>query len=408
MMSSARSYSKRVRSDRADLWKSGRPLLTWLDIEITERCNNDCLHCSVNRPAADAEARSREMSAAEIVDIFRQAADLGCLSVRLTGGEPLLREDFEEIYQSARNLGLRVMIFTNATLISPRLASLFARMPPFEKLEVSIYGVRRESYEAVTRTPGSFDAAMRGIGLLAEKGIPFVVKSALLPPNKDEMDEFEGWTKNLRGMTEAPAYAMFFDLRARRDGEKNSLIRRLRIGPEEAHRFAVSRGEDQERELKDFLVLYSGLQGERLFTCNSSGGKGSVDAYGNFGHCLPMKHPDAVFSLRSGSLWEALSEFLPSLRALPARNPAYLQRCARCFIKALCLQCPAKSWSEHGTLDTPVDYLCDIAHFQARSLGFLEENEMAWTVDDWERRVGGQSLSQRRAGLVKPGCSEGL
>jgi sulfatase maturation enzyme AslB (radical SAM superfamily) len=57
-----------------------------------------------------------------------------------------------------------------------------------------------------------------------------------------------------------------------------------------------------------------------------------------------------------------------------ARNPEYLRRCARCFLKGFCEQCPAKSWSEHGNLDTPVEYLCEVAHAQARYMGWLADN----------------------------------
>ena len=73
--------------------------------------------------------------------------------------------------------------------------------------------------------------------------------------------------------------------------------------------------------------------------------------------------------------------------------PYYLKRCAVCFLKGLCEQCPAKSWMENGSLDTPVEYLCRIAHAQARHLGILEENENAWNVHNWKNRV--KSLSQR-------------
>ena len=69
----------------------------------------------------------------------------------------------------------------------------------------------------------------------------------------------------------------------------------------------------------------------------------------------------------------------PRLRELRATNPEYLRRCARCFLKGLCEQCPAKSWAEHGTLDTPVEYLCEVAHAQARWLGWLR-GRRAWNA----------------------------
>jgi len=75
------------------------------------------------------------------------------------------------------------------------------------------------------------------------------------------------------------------------------------------------------------------------------------------------------------------------LRDVRASNPDYLRRCAVCFLKGLCEQCPGKSWTEHGTLDTPVEYLCEAAHAQARWMGWLGEGERSWEVADGRERI---------------------
>jgi hypothetical protein len=76
-------------------------------------------------------------------------------------------------------------------------------------------------------------------------------------------------------------------------------------------------------------------------------------------------------------------------------NPAYLDRCGRCFLKGLCEQCPAKSWAEYGILDTPVEYFCGVAHAQAIAAGLLEPGEKSWTVVDGRERV---ERGERRRG----------
>jgi radical SAM protein with 4Fe4S-binding SPASM domain len=376
----------------AALWRDKKPLLGQLDIELTERCNNDCLHCCINLPASDRAARSREMSTGEVKRILDEAAALGCLQVRLTGGEPLLRPDFEELYLYARRLGLKVLIFTNARPITPHLADLLAHIPPLLAIEVTVYGMHAESYEAVTRAPGSFAQFWRGVNLLLERQVPFVVKGALLPPNRAEMDELEAWAADVVGMGTPPSYSMFFDLRVRRgeahpaDADKNRLIKSLRLSPEEG--LAVL-ARDRERYLagmRQFCAKFMELPGDRLFSCGAGLG-GCVDAYGRYQPCMMLRHSDAVYDLKTGSLQDALTNFFPRLREMRAANPNYLARCARCFLKGLCEQCPAKSWQEHGTLDAPVAYLCQIAHVQACYLGLLAKDENAWEVEDWRERV---------------------
>ncbi len=398
-----KSYATRVRSDLSPLWKDRKPLLSRLDIELTERCNNDCLHCSINRPAGDDEARRREMGTGFIKDLLGQAAALGCLTVRFTGGEPLLRSDFEDLYLEARRRGMRVMIFTNATLVTPHLAGLFSRVPPLEKMEVSVYGMNEQTSLAITRNPDAFEAARRGLRLLEDHHIPFVLKSVILPLNRGERAKFEDWAAGLMGGSGTPDFAVALDLRSRPDPARSELIRGLRLPPHEAAGHLTGMDRDGGEERRRFVADHGGGRGDRLFTCLEGGGAGAVDAYGHFQYCLTLRHPDTVYDLNRGSLREAVQELPPRLRRRRARNPDYLRRCGRCFLKALCLQCPAKSWAEHGTLDTPVDYFCRITHAQAQALGLLAPGEKAWTVTDWGARVGeGEGPRKGRGGENGP------
>jgi len=381
------SYVVKQDISRVSLWKSTQPLLGRLDMELTERCNNNCIHCCINLPADDFAAKETELSTDEIKKILKEAVSLGCLSVRFTGGEPLVRGDFEELYIFARKLGLKVLIFTNATLITAHLAGLFSRTPPLEKIEVTLYGMKKSSYEAVTRTPGSFEAAWQGINLLLERKIPFVVKGALLSPNKDEIDEFEKWSAAIPWMDKPPSYSMFFDLRCRRDNpQKNRLIEKNRLSAQEGLRVVTHRKDKYLKEMKEFCSKFIRPSGDKLFSCGSGHG-GCVDAYGKFQPCMMLRHPDCVYDLRKRFLKDALESFFPRMREKRATNPEYLAKCARCFLKGLCEQCPAKSWMEHGTLDTPVEYLCEVAHTQARYLGLIKDNEKAWEVDNWQERI---------------------
>ena len=383
------TYVTKIRMHKSPLWQNKGPLLTRLDVELTERCNNNCIHCYINLPPDDIKAKEKELSTEDIKYILKEAASLGCLKLRLIGGEPLLREDFEEVYLFARSLGLKVLIFTNGTLFTSQIADLFNRIPPLEKIEVSIYGMNRSSYEAVTRVSGSFEAAWRGIRLLFEHKIPFAVKSALLPSNKREMDEFESWALNIPWMDRTPSYSMFFDLRCRRDSEeKNSRIKSLRLSPEEGLKMLTRRKKEYFREMEEFCRKFIRPSGKHLFSCGAGKGGGCVDAYGNFQLCMMLKHPATIYNLKIGSLEDAMKNFFPKVRQLKSSHQIYLSHCSYCFLKGLCEQCPAKSWMEHGTLDTPVTYYCEIAHAQAKFLGLLKENEKAWEIKDWNERIG--------------------
>lgn len=363
-------------------------LLSHLDIELTERCNIACLHCYINKPAQDRAAQAREMSTAQVTGILDEAAALGCRTVRVTGGEPLLREDWEALYLHARRLGLTVTLCTNATLLTPHLADLFARIPPLERIEITVYGMTRASYDAVTRAPGSFEACRRGMGLLLERRVPFLVKSVLLPPNQDELAAFEAFAASLPWTDHPPGSTLSLNLRARRDSDaKNRRIRELRMAPEAGVAVLARHGERYLKEMRAFCARFTRPEGDTLFACGAGQANGSVDAYGRFQMCLLLRDPALTVDLGKTTLRAALTEVFPRRRESRAAHPDYLARCARCFLKGLCDQCPAKSWMEHGTLDTPVEYECAVAHAKARHLGLLADGEQAWDVQDWRERI---------------------
>lgn len=357
-----------------------------IDIELTERCNNNCVHCCINLQEDDTVASGREMDTGFVKEILRQAAEIGVFTVRFTGGEPTLRPDFAELYLYARRLGMQVILFTNARGITPELAGLLARYPPGRVVEVSVYGMSVETYDKVTRCSGAFDEFRRGVALLSAYKIPFIVKGPKLPFIKDEIDSFEAWAATIPAMDQLPAYSMNFDFRARRDSpEKNDLIARFRATPEESAAM-LAKQPDYLAEMAQFCSKYIGPHGDSLFNCGA-GHSVCIDAYGHAQACLPLRHPDFCVDLHGTTLKTALDERIPVMLEARATNPEYIRRCARCFLKGLCEQCPARSWTEYGTLDTPVEYLCEVAHAQARLLGLIGNDEYGWEVTDWKDRV---------------------
>lgn len=174
-------YVKKLKPKEFTIWKGKDPLLSHIDIELTERCNNNCIHCCINQPANDKYSLNREMDTEFIKGILTEAAILGCLTVRFTGGEPLLRHDFSQLYLFARRLGLHVILFTNARLITEKIALLFEQYPPGHVVEVSVYGMSRKSYERVAQHNGAYSEFLSGVDMLLRHQVPFIVKGLKLP-----------------------------------------------------------------------------------------------------------------------------------------------------------------------------------------------------------------------------------
>jgi radical SAM protein with 4Fe4S-binding SPASM domain len=180
---------------------------------------------------------------------------------------------------------------------------------------------------------------------------------------------------------------IFFDKRSRQDDpKKDRQIETLRLSPEDGLAIKTRNRHQYQKEMTEFCRKFLGPPGNELFGCGA-GNACCVDAYGCLQPCMSLRAPELTYDLRNGSLQEALRDFFPRLCDLRADNPKYMERCARCFLKGLCEQCPAKSWSETGCLDTPVELLCLSAHAEARWLGLIGPEEHAWEVWDWPSRI---------------------
>jgi len=339
------------------------------DLEVTSRCNNDCRHCYINLPANDTETKGRELTLEEIGRIAREAVQMGAVWCLITGGEPLLREDFPNIYLLLKRLGLLVSVFTNACLMTPEHAALFKRYPPRD-IEVTLYGGSKQTYERVTRRPGSFAAFQRGLNLLLDSGIRVRLKAMAMRSNFHELPAIATFCR-----ARTKDYFRFdplLHLRFDRDERRNSEIRAERLTPEEI--VALERADDERfSALKkgcDKLIHeeFTHIGCDHLFHCGAGSGSFNVSYDGKFRLCSSLWAPETMYDLRQGWLRDAWEQLVPQVRDMRSRRPEFLLRCRRCPIVNLCLWCPAHSYLETGELDTPIDYFCQVAHARAAAL----------------------------------------
>ncbi|MCI5122070.1 MAG: radical SAM protein, partial [Candidatus Electrothrix sp. AUS4] len=81
--------------------------------ELTRRCSFRCVHCYLGDQKEIRQNRHRELDTATVIKLFDEMVEAGTLFLQLTGGDPMLRPDFSEIYQEAVRRGLLVTVFCN-------------------------------------------------------------------------------------------------------------------------------------------------------------------------------------------------------------------------------------------------------------------------------------------------------
>ena len=354
-----------------NLWEraQNKRLPLSFDIEITARCNSDCRHCYINLPAGDQDALRKELSIDEISDIADQAVKLGALWCLLTGGEPLLRKDFADIYKMLKKKGLLVSVFTNACLLNEEHIQLFKKYPPRD-IEVTVYGVTRETYENVTRKSGSFTAFQRGLRLLFDNNIPVRLKSVAIRSNFHEFLEILDFCK--KNSKDYFRFDPLLNLRLDGNQYRNQEVIAERLTPQEivvAERLDQDRSRALEKSCIDLLQPNEINQPSQYkLNCSAGSTSFSISYDGHFRLCSTLVDPSTTYDLRQGSLEEAWFDFVPQTRRIEVENKKIIEQCHSCDLVNLCLWCPANAYLETGQMDEWSEYFCAVAHARAAAL----------------------------------------
>jgi MoaA/NifB/PqqE/SkfB family radical SAM enzyme len=336
------------------------PLLGTLD--LTYRCANDCRHCWL-RLAPDAKEAAAELPAAEIRRVVDEARAMGCREWAISGGEPMLRPDFAEIFEHVAARSAWYTLNTNGTLITPRIARLLRRKGT---TLVALYGATAAVHDAVTRRPGSFEALGHGLAYLKEAGAAFTVQ---VVPLRTNVGEYEAMVELARSWS--PSWrigATWLYLSASGDPAKNAEIAAERLDP--AAIAALDQAGAGGSEL---------LEGPAAAGCTSPGPAGlyaaclagrrdfHVDPYGGLSFCSFVKDPALRVDLRRTPFGAAWERDLPRLASAVLPSPAYADGCGSCELRADCKWCPVFAYLEAGDHSARIESLCAVARETRRA-----------------------------------------
>lgn len=332
-----------------------------VSIEVTRRCPLECLHCYNNLPMGDTDARSRELSKEEHFRVLDELVDMGCFWLLYTGGEIFARKDFPEIYTYAKTKGFLITLFTNGTILTEQIANYLAEWPPFS-IEITLYGRTRETYEALTGIPGSYDRCLRGIKLLKDRGLPLKLKTVATSINKHEVMAMRRFAEEELGVE----FKMDGQINPRIDCSQSPLA--VRLTPEEvvALDMAAPKAAAEYRTLaeRDLNHPPNLSQSDTVYFCGGGLNSFAINAYGGMSICVISQQE--TFSVRDSgvkAIWES------SLLQLRQQKRTRLTKCTQCRIQSLCGMCPANGEMENGDRESPVSFLCNVAHLRAAVLG---------------------------------------
>ncbi|MBI5076962.1 radical SAM protein [Candidatus Falkowbacteria bacterium] len=329
-------------------------------LELTQRCHLKCIHCYIDNQPISC---SNELSTTEIFMLLDQMAEYGCLWLLITGGEPLLRRDFTDIYRHAKELGMIVTVFMSATNITRRVADIFTEYPPF-LVEATLHGSTKTTFEAITGVHGSFRQFKHGIELLNERGISFHLKMIVMRENLHEVEPARQLAIKLG------AKDFRFDSMVNADFLHTVKSTDLRITIKEAMELDIL--EPYRERWKRMFRAALGEQARRpvsrdlLFPCRAGKSSFTVSANGNLLPCILMRVP--AYNLRTMSFsqaWNRLNHYTTTARMREDNL------CRTCPVQT-CSRCPAWGYLEHEDPDVKSRFACGLQ--QEREAYFLSTN----------------------------------
>jgi radical SAM protein with 4Fe4S-binding SPASM domain len=341
--------------------QSGQRAPMQVSIEVTRRCPLECQHCYNNLPMGDQDARSREMTTEEHFKMLDELVEMGCFWLLYTGGEIFARKDFLEIYTYAKKKGFLITLFTNGTLINEKIADYLVEWPPFS-IEITLYGRTRETYEALTQIPGSYDRCLRGIKLLRERKLPLKLKTVATSINKHEVTAMRQFAEEELGVE----FKFDGQVNPRIDCSQSPLA--VRLTPEEVVALDMNAPngviEYQRLAKRDLENPPNLAKNDTVYFCGGGMNSFAINAHGEMGICVISQQD--TFRVQEAGLKRVWEESLLQLRT---RKRTQVTKCVQCRIQSLCGMCPANGEMENGDKESPVEFLCNVAHLRAAVIG---------------------------------------
>jgi MoaA/NifB/PqqE/SkfB family radical SAM enzyme len=315
-------------------------------LELTHRCNLNCVHCYLcPQDSRHTHNRSREIGTVRMLSLLDEITEAGCLNLLITGGEPLLREDFTVIYRHARENGLLVTVFTNGTIITDKIIHLFRELPPVE-VEISIYGATAATYEGITGVPGSYERCLRGLKNLLQSGTRVNLKTVLMTLNSHELNDIEDIAKEL-------GVKFRFDAAISPCLNGNGGPLSLRVPPEEAIEKEMADPMRVERWGRFFEKFKDATLGNNLYGCNAGLTAFHLDPFGRLMPCMMTMDIGCDISETP-----FVTGWVNIMKSIMDRKAGADFACRGCKKINFCGYCPGFFRLENGQEDICSEYLC--------------------------------------------------
>jgi len=343
----------------------GKPHLTSLQIELSSRCNERCIHCYIPN-----KNKIEDIETTLFYDLLNQCRDMGVLSLTLSGGEPMLHKNFCDFLRKAKEYDFSINILSNLTLLNDEIIKEM-KENRLSSVQVSLYSMDPDIHDSITQLKGSFHKTKDNILRLIENDIPLQISCPTMKQNKNCFANVLKWANEHKVRAETD-----FIMMARYDHTTDNLDNRLSL--EEVGKIITDVMEynfnySQEILKADFEKAESRDMGNDI-VCGVCIDSICIVANGNVYPC-PGWQDYVCGNIRNTPLkeiWEK-SQKVEFLRNLRKKD---FPECLSCVDKAFCAMCMVRNANENPEGDPMKinEHFCKVAKLNKK------------IVMDWKER----------------------
>lgn len=321
----------------------GRPLISSLQLELSSRCNERCIHCYIPNGKKNHGIDMPYERFKRIVDEF---ADMGGINITLSGGEALLHRDIVKMLYYCREKDLKITVLSN--LISLTDDEIKAMNETNVSLvQVSLYSMDPEIHDFITTVKGSFEKTKNAIERLVAADVPVQISCPLMKANKDGYRDVLKYAQSLKIKAQTDYIMM-----AQADLDTANLANRLSI--EETEK-VINDIIDFDLDYYDLMQKKRPIETEMKFdrerylaqpVCGVGYDNCCITANGDIYPCAGWQDYvlGNVYRESLQSIWEN-SERINDLRKI---TQAAFPQCVDCEARQYCSMCLVRNYNESG------------------------------------------------------------
>lgn len=334
------------------------PQLINLHIEITSKCNERCIHCYIPH-----DNKVNQIDVDLFSNILEQCKEMKLLHLTLTGGEPMLHNNFCEFLEKCKDYNISVNVLSNLTLLNDKIINVM-KNNSLLGVQVSLYSMDAEIHDSITQMNGSFELTKNAIIKLKEHDVPLQISCPILKQNFNSYKDVLSWAK-IQNFNVISDYLII----ASCDNTTRNLKFRLSI--DEINGIIKDKIINEPRYLESIISLSEKKKNDTPdnIVCSICDSSICISDNGNVYPCAGWQGY-VVGNVNETSLkniWNN-SNKVSYLRSLRKRN---FPKCIQCTEKEFCTMCMVRNANEHPYGDPLVvnDFFCDVAKIYKDAIG---------------------------------------